>query len=126
VLVVEGESTVKFLNKLFGHDPGGKSKQVAKERLKLALTYDRSGLSQSTIEQLRDEILLVIAKHLKVRIDQIDIRLDHTAEQDKLVASIPLRAASRSRAAAMSVAAQASVSPSASASTSVPTLSSED
>jgi cell division topological specificity factor len=126
VLVVEGESTVKFLNKLFGHDPGGKSKQVAKERLKLALTYDRSGLSQSTIEQLRDEILLVIAKHLKVRNDQIDIRLDHTAEQDKLVASIPLRAASRSRAAAMSVAAQASVSPSASASTSVPTLSSED
>ena len=117
---------MKFLNKLFGHDPGGKSKQVAKERLKLALTYDRSGLSQSTIEQLRDEILLVIAKHLKVRNDQIDIRLDHTAEQDKLVASIPLRAASRSRAAAMSVAAQASVSPSASASTSVPTLSSED
>jgi cell division topological specificity factor len=126
VLVVEGESTVKFLNKLFGHDPGGKSKQVAKERLKLALTYDRSGLSQSTIEQLRDEILLVIAKHLKVSNDQIDIRLDHTADQDKLVASIPLRAASRSRAATMSVATQAAPRPSVPEPVSVPAPPSED
>lgn len=94
---------MKFFTKLFGHDPEEKSKQVAKERLKLALTYDRSGLSQSTIEQLREEILQVIVKHLRITNDQIEIHLDHTADQDKLVASIPLRAASRSRATATPV-----------------------
>lgn len=74
------------------------SKNVAKERLKLALTYDRGELAPTTIDQLRDEILQVIAKHLNVNNDDIDIQLDRSPEYDKLVASIPLRATNRPRA----------------------------
>ena len=53
-----------LLDKLVKHlSPGGygqQSKNAAKERLKLALTYDRGGLAQGTIEQLRDEIIRLL------------------------------------------------------------------
>jgi cell division topological specificity factor len=80
--------------------PGGsapQSKHAAKERLKLALTYDRGGLAQGTIEQLRDEIIQVIAKHLAIKEDEIDINFDRTSEEDRLIASIPLRMTTRTR-----------------------------
>lgn len=76
---------------------GQQSKTAAKERLKLALTYDRGGLAQGTIEQLRDEIIQVIAKHLAINEDEIEINFDRTTEEDKLIASIPLRMPPRAR-----------------------------
>jgi len=92
---------VGLLDKLVKHlSPGGygqQSKNAAKERLKLALTYDRGGLAQGTIEQLRDEIIQVIAKHLTINVDEIDINFDRTTEEDRLIASIPLRIVPRAR-----------------------------
>jgi cell division topological specificity factor len=86
---------VGLLDKLVKHlSPGHygpQSKATAKERLKLALTYDRGGMAQGTIEQLRDEIIQVIAKHLAINEDEIEINFDRTVEEDKLIASIPLR-----------------------------------
>jgi cell division topological specificity factor len=67
------------------------SKNIAKDRLKLALTYDRGGLAYGTIEQLRDEIIAIIAKHLAISEEEIEINFDSSAEYDKLIASIPLR-----------------------------------
>ena len=90
-----------LLDKLVKHlSPGGygqQSKNAAKERLKLALTYDRGGLAQGTIEQLRDEIIQVIARHLTINEDEIEINFDRTTEEDRLIASIPLRMAPRTR-----------------------------
>ena len=92
---------VGFLDSLVKRlSPAGhaqQSKTAAKERLKLALTYDRGGLAQGTIEQLRDEIIRVIAKHLTINEDEIEINFDRTTEEDKLIASIPLRMPSRAR-----------------------------
>jgi cell division topological specificity factor MinE len=92
---------VGLLDKLVKHlSPGGygqQSKNAAKERLKLALTYDRGGLAQGTIEQLRDEIIQVIARHLTINEDEIEINFDRTTEEDRLIASIPLRMAPRTR-----------------------------
>jgi cell division topological specificity factor len=92
---------VGLLDKLVKHlSPGGygqQSKTAAKERLKLALTYDRGGLAQGTIERLRDEIIQVIAKHLAINEDEIEINFDRTTEEDRLIASIPLRMAPRER-----------------------------
>ena len=62
------------------------------------MTYDRGGLAQGTIERLRDEITQVIAKHLTIDEDEIDINFDRTSEEDKLIASIPLRMSPRTRA----------------------------
>ena len=93
---------MEWLDKLVQHLSPGRygqqSKYAAKERLKLALTYDRGGLAQGTIEQLRDEITQVIAKHLTINEDEIEINFDRTGKEDKLIASIPLRMTPRARA----------------------------
>ena len=91
----------KFMSKLFGFDLSEDdarrtSKQAARERLKLALTYDRASIGYNALEQLRDEIIQVIAKHLDLDQEDISIQLDRTMDQDKLIASIPLRINTRS------------------------------
>ena len=91
----------KFMSKLFGFDLSEDdarrtSKQAARERLKLALTYDRASIGYNALEQLRDEIIQVIAKHLDLDQEDISIQLDRTMDQDKLIASIPLRISTRS------------------------------
>ena len=91
----------KFMSKLFGYDlpeEDGRrtSKQAARERLKLALTYDRASIGYNALEELRDEIIEVIARHLELDQDDITIQLDRTMDQDKLIASIPLRIKTRS------------------------------
>ena len=92
----------KLISKLFGFDLSEDdvprtSKQAARERLKLALTYDRTSIGYNALEQLRDEIIQVIAKHLELDQEDITIQLDRTMDQDKLIASIPLRINTRSR-----------------------------
>ena len=91
----------KLIRKLFGFglsddDAPRTSKQAARERLKLALTYDRASIGYNALEQLRDEIIAVIAKHLDLDQEDITIQLDRTLDQDKLIASIPLRINTRS------------------------------
>ena len=91
---------VKFLHKLLwlrSPSPVSSSSKVAKERLKVALTYDRSGLARGTIEQLRDEIIQLIAKHLAIREEDIQISVDRTSEGERLIASIPLQITQRPR-----------------------------
>jgi cell division topological specificity factor MinE len=63
---------------------------MAKDRLKLALTYDRGGLPRGAIEQLRDELIDVIAKHLSISREEIQINFERSEDYDKLIASIPL------------------------------------
>jgi cell division topological specificity factor len=83
---------VKLLQKLlwFRASSDQASSQVAKDRLKLALTYDRGGLPRGAIEQLRDELIDVIAKHLQISTQEIQINFERSDNYDKLIASIPL------------------------------------
>jgi cell division topological specificity factor len=90
----QGENTVKLLQKLRWFRAPGTDDQtssaVAKDRLKLALTYDRGGLPRGAIEQLRDELIDVIAKHLSISREEIQINFERSEDYDKLIASIPL------------------------------------
>lgn len=92
---------MSILTRLFRYRPQDSktraSKNVAKERLKLALTYDRSGLARGAIEQLGDEIIRLIAKHLAIKEEDVQMHFDRTAESDRLTASIPLHVAQRPR-----------------------------
>lgn len=86
----------KLISKIFGFNPPKDealytSKQAARDRLKLALTYDRASIGYNALEQLRDEIIQVIVKHLDLDQENISIQLDRTMDEDKLIASIPLR-----------------------------------
>jgi len=88
---------VKFLIRLLRQDLPETSAPRAKERLKLALTYDRNGLEQGVIDQLRGELSRVMAKHLAIKAEDIHIDIDHAMDTDKLVASVPLSSARRPR-----------------------------
>lgn len=71
-----------------------KSKNIAKDRLKLVLIHDRAMLSAGTLEQMKDEIIEVISRY--VEIDREELNIDIAQQEDNmrrttLVANIPLR-----------------------------------
>jgi len=43
-----------------------KSKNVAKDRLKLVLIHDRAMLSSGMLEQMKDDIIAVISKYVEI------------------------------------------------------------
>jgi cell division topological specificity factor len=74
-----------------------KSANQAKERLKLVLINDRTDLSQQDMDHLKNEILSVISRYIDI--DPTSVRIDMTQEgrQQRLVADIPIKAASHRR-----------------------------
>jgi cell division topological specificity factor MinE len=95
---------VKFITKILGQFQqqvaAGDSAPLAKERLKVALTYDRNGLEQGTVEQLRGELVRLMAEHLDVSAEDVHVDIDETTGPNRLVASIALRPPRRRRAVA--------------------------
>lgn len=81
---------MSWLNKLFGKKET--SSNVAKQRLQMVLIHDRSDISPGVIEQIKDEIIEVIARRLSVDSDNVVINLTHTSNESRLVAEIPLQA----------------------------------
>lgn len=71
-----------------------KSKNEAKNRLKLVLTQDRAMISPSVLEDIKDDILEVLNKY--VEIDQRALRIeiaksDSDSRKVSLVANIPIK-----------------------------------
>ena len=50
-----------------------KSKDVAKDRLKLVLIHDRAMLSSGMLEQMRDDIIAVISKYVEIDKESLNI-----------------------------------------------------
>ena len=84
---------MSWLDKLFGKKES--SSNVAKARLQMVLTHDRSDISPGLLEQIKDDIIQVIAKRLAIDPDTVEISLDQTANQSRLVAQIPLQPQAR-------------------------------
>lgn len=84
-----------FIDRLFNREP--KSASQAKERLKLVLIHDRTDLTPGELEQMKDELIEVISRH--VEIDPNAVRIDMTQEgrEQRLIADIPLRTVRRRR-----------------------------
>lgn len=77
---------------------GGRKKtsgQVAKERLKLVLVHDRSGLSPKQLDAMKDELLKVIARYVEIDHEGVEINLASNERENRLQADIPIRAATR-------------------------------
>ncbi|PWH16922.1 MAG: cell division topological specificity factor MinE [Anaerolineae bacterium] len=77
---------------------GKKSARSAKERLQLVLIHDRTDLTPTALDTLKDDLIAVISRH--VEIDPANVRIDLTREgrEQRLVADIPLRPTTRRRA----------------------------
>lgn len=80
---------MNFLDRLFGRrEPA--SAQTAKERLQLVLIHDRTDISPAVLEQLKDEIIAVISKHVDINRAGVEINLSQSQRENKLIANIPL------------------------------------
>ena len=84
-----------FLDGLFGSRK--KSASAAKERLQLVLIHDRTDLSPGVMEDLRDEILEVISRHIQVDREAVQIRVHQDGREQYLLAEIPIHKANRRR-----------------------------
>ena len=67
------------------------SKDEAKQRLKFLLIHDQVDLSPAIMEQMKDEILQVIAKYVDFDQKGIDFHLERGDGSVALVSSVPVR-----------------------------------
>ncbi len=74
-----------------------KSGTVAKSRLQMVLTHDRSSISPGLIEEIKDDIIRVISKRLEVDPDNVIVSLTTTRQESRLVAEIPIQPNGRRR-----------------------------
>jgi len=66
------------------------SKELAKERLRLVLVHDRSGIPPELLHIMKNEIITVISKHVRLDRENIEINLSHSQGRTRLVADIPI------------------------------------
>ena len=86
----------RLLDRLSRRSPT-KSRQVAKERLKLVLVHDRTDISPTIIAQLKDELITVISKYVDIDRNAVDVQLTQNRRENRLTANIPLLNAPRRR-----------------------------
>jgi cell division topological specificity factor len=79
---------MSWLNRFFGQKE--KSGAVAKNRLQMVLIHDRSNVTPGLLEQIKDDIIGVIAQRLEIDPENVVVNLAHTAHESRLVAEIPL------------------------------------
>lgn len=84
---------MSWLDKLFGRKETSSS--VAKSRLQMVLTHDRSDISPGLLEEIKDEIIEVIARRLAINPDLVEVNLNQTGNESRLVAEIPLQSQAR-------------------------------
>lgn len=78
-----------FFDRLLGRDQ--KSASLAKERMKLVLIHDRTDLSPRALDELKDELIQVISRHIEIDPDSVRIDMAQDGRQQRLIADIPLR-----------------------------------
>ena len=55
-----------------------RSAPMARERLQVLLAHERSSVGSDLVSLLRDEILAVIAKHVQVDNERVQVTMDRT------------------------------------------------
>ena len=78
-----------IINKLLRRQPASAS--TARERLQLVLAHDRSDLSTELLDQIRREILEVVAKYVEIDVDEGAVSLETEDRMTALVANLPIK-----------------------------------
>jgi len=68
-----------------------RSKEKAKERLKLVLAYDRAKLSPGMVENLKRDLLEVLRRYFPAQEEGLSVALEERGERMVLMADIPLK-----------------------------------
>jgi cell division topological specificity factor len=80
---------------LFGRK---KSANSAKERLQLVLIHDRTDLTPAELESLKDDLIETISRHIAIDPMAVSINMARDGREQRLIADIPLKSATRRRA----------------------------
>ncbi len=78
-----------IINKLLRRQRASAS--TARERLQLVLAHDRSDLSTELLDQMRREILEVVAKYVEIDVDEGAVSLETEDRMTALVANLPIK-----------------------------------
>ena len=78
-----------IIYKLLRRQPSSAS--TARERLQLVLAHDRSDLSTELLDQMRREILEVVAKYVEIDMDEGAVSLETEDRMTALVANLPIK-----------------------------------
>ena len=78
-----------IINKLLRRQPASAS--TARERLQLVLAHDRSDLSTELLDQMRREILEVVAKYVEIDMAEGAVSLETEDRMTALVANLPIK-----------------------------------
>ncbi len=79
-----------FLDRLLGRGQDAGSKDIAKERLQVVLTSDRTNITPALLETLKDESIQSISKHVEIDQDLMEITLSQGRQYHRIVADIPV------------------------------------
>jgi len=81
-----------LLERLFNRNSSApSSRDKAKQRLKLIIAHDRSGLSEETLETMRKEILEVVARYVEIDLESTEFNLENEEGITALIANLPIR-----------------------------------
>lgn len=90
---------MSFLSNFFKSSEN--SSDIAKSRLKVAITSDRAVCSPELMEQMKNDIIQVISKYIDIDTEGLDIKVTKTELDDEsgvvnaLLANIPIKEGSR-------------------------------
>ena len=77
-----------FINRIFSKQPSSADK--AKDRLRLVLINDRTDLSATALESLKDDLLEVLSRYIQIDPKSISIDITQEGRQQRLIADIPI------------------------------------
>lgn len=86
---------IEFLEMLFPRNNNANSGKKAKERLQLVLAHDRATITPEVVEQMRREILEVVARYVDIDRDEMEFGLENTQRITALIANFPIRKVKR-------------------------------
>ena len=78
-----------IINKLLRRQTA--SANTARERLQLVLAHDRADLSTELLDQMRREILEVVARYVEIDMDEGAVSLETEDRMTALVANLPIK-----------------------------------
>lgn len=84
-----------WLDRLLGKQTS--SANSAKERLQLVLINDRTNLTATEMENLKNELLGVISKYVEIDPVAVRIAMEQQGREQRLIADIPLKTAKKRR-----------------------------
>ncbi len=74
---------------LFGFFRRKKSANVAKERLRMVLSYERKDLPPNFTEKIQSDLISLFQKYPQLNVNNIEINVKEANQRDELYISIP-------------------------------------